>query len=98
MSVWSKCLSGGEVMDHEMIKRVAMTLSPQSWASFGIKCDTRAKKRRREASLDYAKRVIHVMKEPTEKMLFAGQEWGTTGDPFGIRGWRLHIEEILKND
>lgn len=54
---------------NEMIERVARVLSPQSWQALGASCDTKAKKKRREASLDYAPRVIKAMREPTKEML-----------------------------
>lgn len=81
-------------MDKEMIERVAKVLSPQSWAALNTPCDTKAKVKRREASLDFAKQAIAAMREPTEKMLEASEpslEEGSSA--YGC--WRNMIDAIL---
>lgn len=42
----------------EMIEKAARVLSPGAWEGLDTGCDTKAKKTRREASLDFAKRAI----------------------------------------
>lgn len=84
-------------MTHEMIERVARILSPQSWQALGTSCDTKAKKKRREASLDYAKRCILVMREPTDDMIDAaydGDSLELGSSAYGC--WQEMVDQVLK--
>lgn len=78
-------------MSETMIERVAKVLSPNSWESLNTSCDTKAKKKRRVASLDYAKRCIEAMREPTEEMLDAAMADEEKGH------WQAMIDAALKD-
>lgn len=78
-----------------MIEKVARVLSPNSWQVVETKCDTKACKKRREVSLDYAKRCIEAMREPTEEMLRAYINGGTYGSLFD---YQMMIDAALKED
>jgi hypothetical protein len=86
--------------DEEMIERVAKVLSPTSWQALNTKCDTKAKKKRREASLDYAQRCIKAMREPTEKMKKALDDAAPMYDDPAVYGeeyWTVAIDSILND-
>lgn len=56
-----------------MIERLARVLSPQAWQALNTPCDTKAKKKRREVSLEYARMCIEAMCEPTDHMINIGK-------------------------
>lgn len=83
-------------MSNEMIERVARVLSPQSWQALNTPCDTKAKKKRRAASLDYAAKCIAVMREPTEEMFNyykCDKQWKELNS---VEVWKLWIDAALK--
>ena len=59
----SNCNLCYECLTSDLEIVIAKVLSPQSWQAQDTHCDTKAKKKRREASLDYAKRVIAAIEE-----------------------------------
>lgn len=76
-----------------MIERVARVLSPQSWEALNTPCDTKAKKKRRESSLDYARRCVQAMREPTQEMLNIGVQ----AELYGVKyTWQVMIDEALE--
>ena len=80
-----------------MIERVARVLSPQSWQALGTACDTKAKKKRREASLDYARRCILTMREPTDDMISDADNSGSLEIGSSAYGcWQAMIDKALE--
>lgn len=87
-------------MTHEMIERVARVLSPQAWQTLGTSCDTKARKKRREASLDYARRCVLAMREPTEDMIEEVEFNAPSGEIIGRceakNVWQEMIDKVLE--
>ena len=51
-----------------MLERIARTLAPQSWADLENSCykDNKTSKKKRKQSLEFAKKMIHALREPDE--------------------------------
>lgn len=51
-----------------MLERIAKALAPQSWADLENPCykNNKTSKKKREQSLEFAKKVIHALREPDE--------------------------------
>ena len=82
-------------MMNEMIERVARVLSPQSWQALGTPCDTKAKKKRREVSMDFARRCIQAMREPIEAIKAVNTDSISYGSE---QIWQAMIDAALKDD
>lgn len=82
-------------MDNEMIERCAKILAPMSWNTLNTNCDTKTSKKKREQSLEFSKRFIAAMREPTEKMLEAGIMLGPDKSPDEY--WQAMIDAITND-
>jgi len=76
------------------VEKMARELSPMSWAALNTKCDTKAKAKRRAASIEFARKCICAMRDPHPRLLSVLHDTVFRVGP--EKAWDLALDMLLE--